>query len=91
MSVLKEFVLLYHVLEFHGLGIETGRWHKPVTVPINEKKYRSCSNSTEDEFHFVLECLLYDKFRKDILSYTTGEGQILLIYWTYVFRKWNRN
>ena len=28
----------------HRLGVETGRWHKPVAVHVNERKCRTCLN-----------------------------------------------
>ena len=40
------------------LEIETRRWHKPNRTPIEERKCLFC-NCLEDEFHFVLECQLY--------------------------------
>ena len=45
----------------HRLEVETGRWHKPVAVPFNERKCRTCLNCLEDEIHFLLECPLYWK------------------------------
>ena len=50
----------------HRLEVETGRWHKPVAVPFNERKCRTCLNCLEDEFHFLLECPLYHELRKNI-------------------------
>ena len=50
----------------HRLEVETGRWHKQVAVPFNERKYRTCLNCLEDEFHFLLECPLYHELRKNI-------------------------
>ena len=26
----------------HHLGIETGRWHKPISIPYNDRKYIAC-------------------------------------------------
>ena len=26
----------------HRLEVETGRWHEPVALPFNERKYRTC-------------------------------------------------
>ena len=40
----------------HRLHIETGRWIKP----RNERTRIYC-NVIEDEFHFVLECKLFEK------------------------------
>lgn len=46
----------------HRLEVETGRWHKPNPVPVNERKCKYC-HKLEDEFHFVLECPLYTELR----------------------------
>jgi len=51
------------------LSIDTGRWTKPNLFPINERKCLTC-NVLEDEYHFVLECPLYNDLRNDnILTY----------------------
>ena len=42
----------------HRIAAETGRWHKPQPIPLNERKCILC-NTLEDEFHFVIECPLY--------------------------------
>jgi hypothetical protein len=44
------------------LEIERGRYKKPVAVPVNERKCKTC-NKLEDEFHFMFECKLYDEIR----------------------------
>lgn len=46
----------------HMLEIEIGRWTKPHVTPRSERKCQLC-NSLEDEFHFILECPLYNEFR----------------------------
>ena len=46
----------------HRLHIETGRWSKPRTTPLNERTCINC-NVIEDEFHFVLECKLFRDIR----------------------------
>ena len=38
----------------HRLEVETGRWVKPVPVPLNERQCTVC-HVLEDEYHFVLE------------------------------------
>ena len=46
----------------HRLEIEAGRWHKRNRIPVEERKCFClffCRNSLEDEFHFVIECQLY--------------------------------
>ena len=57
------------------LEVKTGRWHKP--VPLNERKCRTCLNCLEDEFHFLLECPLYNELRKHILNHINGK------YWIW--------
>ena len=47
----------------HRLEIEAGRWHKTNRTPAEERKCVNC-NSLEDEFHFVLECSLYQDLRQ---------------------------
>ena len=42
--------LLRFRVSAHRLEIETGRWHKPVAVPFNEKG-RTCLNYLEDLYH----------------------------------------
>ena len=51
----------------YRLEVEAGRsQHKPIAVPLNERKCRACLNCLEDEFHFLLELPLYHEFRKNI-------------------------
>lgn len=50
----------------HRLCIEVGRWHRPVSIPINERLCTTC-NILEDEYHFVMECQLYANVRKQCL------------------------
>ena len=45
-------------LSAHRLCIETGRRTKPNSIPVNERKCLIC-NVIEDEYHFVLGCLMY--------------------------------
>ena len=52
----------------HRLEVETGRWHKPVAVPFNERKCRTCLDYLEDEFHVLLECPLYHELRKTYIK-----------------------
>ena len=47
----------------HRLEIEAGRWVRPIRIPIAQRKCSVC-NVIEDEFHFVLECQLYNDLRK---------------------------
>ena len=43
----------------HSLEIEVGRWARPNRILIDERKCRTCSK-LENEFHFLLECSLYN-------------------------------
>ena len=47
----------------HRLSVESGRWVRPNSIPLSEQKCILC-NTLEDEFHFVLECPIYDDLRK---------------------------
>ena len=46
----------------HRLNIETGRWARPTSIPLDQKKCTVC-NKLEDEFHFILECTIYTELR----------------------------
>ena len=50
----------------HRLAIETGRWQRPASIPITERKCRTCG-ILEDEYHFVLECTLYKELREKFI------------------------
>ena len=62
-------------LSSHRLEVESGRWVKPNPTPLNERKCLNCK-VLEDEYHFVLECPLYDDLRKNILQDTIGSGLV---------------
>ena len=47
----------------HRLEIEAGRWVKPNSIPVDDRKCAICL-ILEDEYHFVLECEIY----KDLSS-----------------------
>ncbi|MCG8048238.1 MAG: reverse transcriptase family protein [Candidatus Thiodiazotropha endolucinida] len=47
----------------HRLSVESGRWVRPNSIPLSERKCILC-NTLEDEYHFVLECPAYDDLRK---------------------------
>ena len=49
-------------MSLHRQHVETGRWSKPKTTPLNERTCNNC-NIREDEFHFVLECKLFTDIR----------------------------
>ena len=51
----------------HRFAIETGRWHKPDKIPLENRKCQNC-NTLEDEFHFILECHLYQDLRAEYIK-----------------------
>ena len=61
------FVLSRIRMSSHRLHIEAGRWHKPQSIPLNERKCLNCNN-IEDEFHFILECTRYNEIRKKYIK-----------------------
>ena len=50
----------------HRLAIESGRWVKPIRLPIEERKCTDC-NVLEDEYHFIFECNRYTELRKEYI------------------------
>ena len=50
----------------HRLQIEAGRWNKPDSIPVNERTCTLC-NQIEDEYHFMLECMLYRTLRVKLI------------------------
>ena len=61
----------------HRLEVEAGRWHKPNRITVEERKCVNC-NSLEDEFHFLLECSLYQDLRQIYIKRYIGQGQMYL-------------
>ena len=47
----------------HHFAIETGRWHKPISIPYNDRKCIVC-DKLDVEYHFVIECTLRQNLRK---------------------------
>ena len=47
----------------HRLEIEVGRWARPQKILRDNRKCRIC-NTLEDEFHFIIECPLFQDIRK---------------------------
>ena len=47
------------------LNTECGRWARPNIIPVNERKCQN-GNALEDEYHFVLECSLYNELKNNI-------------------------
>lgn len=54
------------ILSSHNLCIETGRWHRPHSIPREDRLCITC-NKLEDEYHFLVECNLYNDLRKRYL------------------------
>ena len=52
----------------HSLEIETGRYHKPKKLEIEERICKLCKLETEDEKHFLLYCTAYDVHRTKFLN-----------------------
>ena len=57
-------------LSAHKLHIETGRYtHKKDRLDPENRICKYCSeNLCEDEFHFMMNCSLYDEYRKGLFS-----------------------
>jgi hypothetical protein len=51
-------------LSSHRLFVETGRWNN---TPLNDRKCQLC-NILEDEYHFIIECKLYQELRKKYIK-----------------------
>lgn len=51
----------------HRLEIEAGRWSRPNRTPIDERKCSVCG-ILEDEYHFVIECRIYQDLRKKYIA-----------------------
>lgn len=51
----------------HRLEVEMGRWARPERTAYEDRKCKLC-NILEDEFHFLLECPLYNDIRKLYIS-----------------------
>ena len=48
----------------HQLRIESGRWD----ATVRERRYCfACPNKLEDEYHFVIECALYQELRQNLI------------------------
>ena len=51
----------------HRLEVERGRWAKPNKIPLDNRKCRFCE-VLEDEYHFILECYIYNDLRKTYIK-----------------------
>ena len=49
----------------HRLGIETGRWRRPV-LPREQRKCPRC-DKIDDEYHFLLECCILKDLRTQLI------------------------
>ena len=58
--------LIRLICSSHRLGIETGRWTRPVT-PQENRKCTVC-NRLDDEYHLLLECTLFNDLRKKLIK-----------------------
>ena len=67
-------------VSLHRLEIETGRWTKPNKTPVDARECKMC-NVLEDEYHFILECVLYSDIRKAYINkyYWTRPNMLKLI------------
>ena len=45
------------------LAIETGRWHKPINIPYNDRTFIVC-DELDDEYHVVIQYTLLSVLRK---------------------------
>ena len=58
----------------HKLQIERGRYTVPFT-PANERFCIHCKDKIEDEYHFLMECSLYDDGRNMLFAELIGVCQ----------------
>ena len=54
----------------HSLEIERGRYHRPSLKPDNIKCI-FCPQKTENEFHFLTECITYSDERQNLVTSLT--------------------
>ena len=53
----------------HSLHIETGRYHKPMKTPVNDRICLHCDlGIIENEEHFLLSCTKYDALRNKMIN-----------------------
>ena len=53
----------------HQLRIETGRYHRPKLLPVEERLCQMCNlSAVEDELHFVFQCPRYNDIRTELLK-----------------------
>ena len=63
--------LIRLVCSSHRLGIETGRWSRPV-IPQENRKCAIC-NRLDDEYHLLFECANFIELRQKLIKKTYWE------------------
>ena len=61
----RGYLQLHTWTSSHRLGIETGRWRRPV-LPREQRKCPRC-NKIDDEYHFLLECCILKDLRTQLI------------------------
>ena len=61
----------------HCLEIESGRWTRPNSTPLDDRKC-SLYNVLKEEFHFVLECNMFTELWKHIFLGIIGTDQVCI-------------
>ena len=51
----------------HCLRVESGRWQRNPNIPRDQRFCFNCPSKIEDEYHFVLECSLYNDIRLQLI------------------------
>ena len=66
---IRKFCQAFSLLRMssHRLEIESGRWMRPNSTHLDDRKCNLC-NVLEDDFHFVLECNMFVELRKKYIS-----------------------
>ena len=62
---LKSFAKLR--VSSHRLEVEAGRWSRPNITPFENRRCRICDR-LEDEYHFILECVIYNDLRRQYID-----------------------
>ena len=71
----------------HRLEVETGRWTKPNKTPLDDRICLICG-VLEDEFHFFIECPLYNDLRNIYITVLLAKSEYAKVHTTIVFRKY---
>ena len=67
------FLYAHYLMSSHRLEIEAGRWARPNRISIDQRLCSTCEK-LEDDYHFVLECILYKDLRKRYIVTTEWSG-----------------